>query len=162
MVINMTNKVPDNRGKKYVRKAVDPRQAIFRSYYINPQSHTFMNVLQSGIKAGYTEHYSSSLGSKNVGWFDEMMQDATVNRARMLKKAESALDAAMSYDDDDARMAALKVKAASFVAERVGKDVYSSRQELTDKGGRRLFTNDTKSTADVALELMFIGVAPSE
>ena len=37
-----------------------------------------------------------------------------------------------------------------------------TRKELTDKGGRKLFTNTTKSDEDVALEHMFIGVAPAE
>ena len=56
----------------------------------------------------------------------------------------------------------LQADTDKYVSERLGKDHYSSRQELTDKGGRKLFTNDTKDTSDVALEQMFVGIAPED
>lgn len=146
---------PDNRGKTYNRTAVDPRVAVFKAHYTNPSSDTFMNILQSALRAGYSQQYSENIGNQAPKWFVEMMQDADVQRARMLKAAENALEKAVNYDDKDTNRANLKLKAASFVAERLGKDKYSARQELTGAEGRRLFTNDTRAAANLPLEKLF-------
>jgi hypothetical protein len=150
--------VPDNVGKKYERRAMDPRVAVFKAHYTNPNSDTFMNVLQSALRAGYAQQYAESLGCKKVKWFEDLMEDATVRRARMLIGAERSLERAVNYDDTNKDYAALRLKAASFVAERVGKDVYSARQELTDKGGRRLFQKETRESSNIPLTSLFKGV----
>jgi hypothetical protein len=155
-------KTPNNNGKKYTRTAEDPRVAVFKAHYTNPNSDTFMNVLQSALRAGYSQEYSESLGSKGVKWFTDLMEDATVRRARMLIGAERSLERAINYDDTNKDYAALKLKAASFVAERVGKDVYSARTELTDKGGRRLFAGENRTNAKIPLTALFAGVKEQE
>lgn len=154
------NTPPDNNGKKYKRKALDPRTQVFKAHYCNPSSDTFMNVLQSALRAGYSQEYSESLGHNNPQWYAEMMQDADIQRARMLKAAENALEKAVNYDDSDKDKAKLKLTASTFVAERLGKDKYSSRQEMTGADGRRLFLNETRDTAKMPLATLFKGVAP--
>ncbi len=154
---------PDNTGKTYNRRALDPRVAVFKAHYTNPTSDTFMNVLQSALRAGYSQEYSESLGYNNPKWFDELMQDADVQRARILKAAENALEKAVNYDDNDKDRAKMKLQAASFVAERLGRDRYSTRTELTGADGRRLFQTEKRDAAKMPLSTLFAGVqAPPE
>ncbi len=150
---------PNNRGKTYNRTAQDPRVVVFKAHYTNPNSDTFMNVLQSALRAGYSQHYAESLGSKGTKWFNELMDDADVRRAKMLRAAERALDNAVNYDDSNKEYATLKLKAASFVAERVGKTVYSARTEITGADGRRLFSNEQRASAKTPLVALFKGVS---
>lgn len=152
------NATPLNIGKTYKRVALDPRTQVFKAHYCNPNSDTFMNVLQSALRAGYSQEYSESLGYNNPKWFEEMMQDSDVQRARMLKASENALERAIHYDDENKDYASLKLKAASFVAERLGKDKYSSRTELTDKGGRRLFRGEDREARKIELGSLFKGI----
>lgn len=152
------NPTPNNTGKKYTRTAQDPRVAVFKAHYCNPNSDTFMNVLQSALRAGYSQEYSESLGFNKPQWYVDLMADSNVQRARMLKAAENSLETAVNYDDSDKERAALKLKASTFVAERLGKDLYSARQELTDKGGRRLFRSEMRQDANIALHSLFKGV----
>jgi hypothetical protein len=154
------NTPPDNKGQTYKKTNVlNLRAQVFKAHYTNPNSDTFMNVLQSALRAGYSQEYSESLGHNNPKWYAEMMQDADVQRARMLKASENALEKAVNYDDNDKDKAVLKLKAASFIAERLGKDKYSMRQEVTGADGRRLFTNETRDGAKMPLATLFKGVS---
>ena len=149
-------RTPNNTGKTYNKKRVnDLRPQVFKAHYTNPNSDTFMNVLQSALRAGYSQEYSESLGYQNPKWFSELMEDSAVRRARMLRSAEGALEKAVNYDDSDSSRAALKLKAASFVTERLGKDVYSARQEVTGADGRRLFDSSKRERATVPLAKLF-------
>ena len=103
------NTPPDNTGKTYNRKAIDPRVAVFKAHYTNPSSDTFMNVLQSALRAGYSQQYSENIGNQNPKWFEELMQDSDVRRARMLLASEKALEKAVNYDDDNKDYATLKL-----------------------------------------------------
>ena len=150
---------PDNNGKTYNKRAIDPRSTIFKQYYIDPQSPTFMNVLQSALRAGYSQEYSESLGYQNPKWFDELMTDKDVERAKMLNEAEKGLYEAVTYDSDDKERAKMKLQASVYVTERLGKTLYSSRQEVTGADGRRLFSSETRASASVPVANLFKGVA---
>jgi hypothetical protein len=157
------NTPPNNTGKEYKKTAAgDMRPAIFKAHYINPSSDTFMNVLQSALRAGYSQEYSESLGYQNPKWFAELLEDNDVRRAKMLRAAESALDRAIAYDDEDSSKASLKLKAATFVTERLGKEHYSTRQEVTGADGRRLFDNETREESAVDLQNLFAGVKDAD
>jgi hypothetical protein len=153
---------PDNTGKTYTRKAQDPRVVLFKQYYIDPKSHTFMNVLQSALRAGYSQEYSESLGYQSPKWFSEMMVDQDVTRAKMLFDAEKSLYTAVKYKDGDKDRENMRLKASIYVTERIGKELYASRTELTDKGGRRLFRNEDRDTHKIALGSLFKGVQSTE
>lgn len=68
---------------------VDPRQALFFSYYFNPKSETFSNALQSALQAGYSEGYAKNLMDTMPAWLGEKMVE--LNRAKMLQTAENNL-----------------------------------------------------------------------
>jgi hypothetical protein len=153
----------------------DPRQELFISYYFNPKSPTFSNALQSGLKAGYTQEYSESITAQGTAWFAEALSDQ-----KRLATAERVLDEMMempvkrikstrqsSEDDEDEESidvvitdpALVKIKqdTAKFVAERMGKHKYSTRNELTGAGGGALIpTEASRDAAKKALEA-FLG-----
>lgn len=98
---------------------LDPRQALFLEYYLNPQSKTFSNIYQSAMKAGYTENYASNLNSK-VSWVVENSREVT--KDELVVKAKKVLN--KSLDSQDERLAQ---DTAKFVAKT---DIeFSEKQE---------------------------------
>jgi len=153
---------PDNKGKTYKTHKLNPRAAMFKQFYIDPSSHTFWNIRGSAIRAGYSEEYAENISNTKPKWWIELQESAEFNRAEMLSLAENNIKKTLKDVPDTDTKVKQQHDASKFVAERVGKDHYSTRKELTDKGGRKLFTNQSKDTSDTALEEMFIGVAPIE
>lgn len=148
----------------------DPRQELFLSYYFNPKSATFSNAVQSAIKAGYTEEYANSITRTDNEWFAEAVRDN--NR---LQKAEKVLDEMLEMpvqtielprgndrDEDEepesylvTNPALVKIKqdTAKFIAERMGKHKYSTRNEVTGANGAALIpTEADREAANKALE----------
>lgn len=154
---------PDNKGRKYKIRTPDPREILFKQFYIDPRSYTYMNILQSAIRAGYSKYYASNISHNRPRWWRELMKDAEVRRAKMLDKAEQHFDEVLDTptSTEDRERLKLKQKTAEFISERVGKDVYSTRQELTGKDGKRLFKRESQEELTAELENLFIGVAPS-
>ena len=151
---------------------LDPRQKVCWEYYVNPKSETFNNGLQSAIKAGYSESHANTITTEQ--WFRDR-----VRRLNMLSKAENVLEEMLDMPmriiewegrgedteqvvNTEPALVKIKQDTAKFIAERVGKDIYSNRTELTGKEGRELipdektrekskeaidsFLNDTKDT----------------
>lgn len=134
-----------NGANQYV---LDPRQKLCWDLYVNPNSETFGNGLQSAIKAGYSESHAATITTED--WFQER-----VRRINMLSKAEKVLDEMLEmpvevtewqgYGEEKEQVvvtspALVKVKqdTAKFIAERVGKEHYSNRTEMTGKDGEQL------------------------
>ena len=126
---------------------LDPRQKLCWEYYISPKSETFGNAYQSAVKATYEESYSRTI--TDTTWFCDK-----VRRLNMLEKAEKVLDDtlemevtnSMKIGEDvvirtDPALMKIKQDTAKFIAERVGKEIYSSRSELTGKDGKEIATN---------------------
>lgn len=152
---------------KHTRKTpedniLSPQQQMAWSNYVDPKSKTFSNAYQSAKKAGYSEEYSSNI----------MIEKWWKNKLRilnMLDKAEQNLSDFLEMDTktkkliqnelvemDDSEKMRIKADITKFVAERVGKARYSTRQELTAANGEPLILpsviiekNDTNpSTGD--------------
>lgn len=116
-------------------KILTPQQEAFLSYYTNPKSETFSNALQSALKAGYSQEYSESITSKNLGWLTENVGDM-----KMLNKAEKVLNKTLEYEPVneegkiDTSLLAIQNKTAQFVAERLNKGKYSTKgDDAADK-----------------------------
>ena len=138
----------------------DPRVDIFKQFYLRPDSYTFMNIRQSALRAGYTDQYANNLSTNNGPlWFVEMLESADHQRARMLKAAEDNLLNTVTGEAKDTTEQKLKHDATKFVSERLGKEHYSTRQEITDKDGRRLFQSNAKESTDIAISDLFAGIA---
>ena len=148
--------MPDNRGKKYKRTVYDPRVDMFKQFYLRPDSYTFMNIRQSALRAGYSEQYARNISVQTPQWWQDLLASAEYNRANMLAKAEDNLyDVVREEDNGDYNTRKLKTDVSKFVTERLGKDIYSTRQEVTGADGRRLFDNTKRERATVPLHKLF-------
>lgn len=130
---------------------LDPRQNLCWGFYINPKSETFGNGTQSAIKAGYEPDYADQITT--VAWFKGKLR-----RLNMLEKGEKVLDEMLempvkilkfegSGEDrvevvvTEPALVKIKQDTAKFITERLGKDDgYSSRSEVTGKGGESIMT----------------------
>jgi hypothetical protein len=65
----------------------DPRQSLFLVNYLDPQSETFSNALQSALKAGFSQQYAESIMSLMPEWLSEKLGDS-----RRIQQAERHLD----------------------------------------------------------------------
>lgn len=132
----MTNPKGANQYK------IDPRQASFVAYYLDPKSETYSNCLQSALKAGYEQEYAENLLNIMPKWLSESM-DISGDMKR-LRKAEKNLTEVQNieiYNEEgklDANLIDKRTKVDMFIAERLNKEKYSTRQELSGKGGKDL------------------------
>lgn len=116
-----------------------PQQEVFLAEYTNPKSDNFGNAVQSALKAGYTENYANNITGLMPEWLFENIGDM-----KRLRKAEKNLDEVQNleiYDENgkpDAQLIDKRTKVDMFIAERLNKDKYSTRQEQTGKGGKDL------------------------
>lgn len=126
----------------------DPRQSLFLSYYLNPDSKTFSNAYQSALKAGYEEEYAKVIttDSKGLEWLSESVKDNY-----LIAKAEQNLKEFLEMDEHnlvkvgeewreqvDVQLLKIKQDTTKFVSERLNKAKYSTRNELTGKDGKDL------------------------
>lgn len=115
-----------------VMEALDPRQTLFLTYYLDPKSDTFSNAYQSAVKAGYSEEYSLNITALMPDWLSESIG----RRKRMLAKAEERLEHHLESEDEK-----ISLDASKFVAKTLGKNEgYSERTELTGRDGKDLPT----------------------
>lgn len=159
---------PDNTGKTYERrKPEDARVTAFKQAYLDVHNTvTFCNIRQSALKAGFSEHYANNISGRPnpPKWWVEFRDSNEFLRAEMLRMSEQHFYNVLQTSDstEDIERFKLKQRTAEFVSERVGKEIYSTRQELTGADGRRLFTNDTRERAKMPLATLFKGVAPEK
>lgn len=122
------------------------RQATFLKNYFDPNSDTFGNATQSGIKAGYSEEYSRNIMSLLPDWLSE-----NIDNGLILQKAEKSLNEFLDLEPSvnkiigdkivkvyDPQIGKLKQDTAKFVAERLGKKKWSSRTEHTGEEGKEI------------------------
>lgn len=143
----MTKKTNPNGANQF---HLDPRQKLCWDLYINPESETFGNALQSAIKAGYEEETAKRITT--VTWFLEK-----IRRLNLLGKAEKVLEECLEMPTqvlewegrgEDAEQvvttspALVKVKqdTAKFIASTQGKnDGYSTKSEVdVTSGGEKI------------------------
>lgn len=153
--------LPINTGKTYKTRKENPRVGIFKLFYLDPSSDTFWNIRGSAIRAGYKEDYAENISNSRPKWWIELQESAEYNRASMLSLAENNLKKTMMKENPTETQEKLKHDASKFVAERVGKQFYSTRQEVTGADGRRLFLNETRDSAKMPLATLFKGVSPT-
>lgn len=107
---------------------VDPRQALFLQYYLDPKSKTFSNALQSALKAGYAQEYAERITAQMPTWLAEKLRDEY-----LISKAEENLREFLENGSEKT-----KADITKFVLSRLAKAKYAERQELTGKDGERI------------------------
>lgn len=134
----------------------DPRQSKFLEYYLDTKSDTFSNALQSALKAGYSQEYSENITTQMPEWLLE-----NLGNMKRLRKAEKNLsevqDLSILNEDGkpDPQLIDKRTKVDIFIAETVGKSIYSKRKEFTGAGGERLYDPEQKAKMDKLLEEAF-------
>lgn len=109
-------------------KILTPQQEEFLYYYTNPKSETFGNARASAIRAKYKESYADNITDFMPDWLLENM--GSMNR---LKKAEKNLDEVQELEIKDSEGKIIpealreRTKVDIFMAERIGKNLYSSK-----------------------------------
>ena len=106
------------------KEQLDPRQAKFLELYLDPQSETFGNAYQSGIKAGYSKEYSENIMSLLPDWLSENIEGAELV-AQALKNLKEFLKG------KDRKIRADMTK---FTLERLNKKKFSSKTEIEHSG----------------------------
>lgn len=107
----------------------DPRQSLFLQYYLDRDSETFSNGLQSALKAGYELEYAKVIIANMPDWLSEKLNDEeTAQQAeRNLKK----------FLNDDGNPS-IQADMTKFTLKGLRKEKFSERQELTGKDGKDL------------------------
>jgi hypothetical protein len=122
-----------------LNRILTPQQELFLERYTNPKSPTFGNAMQSALTAGYAQEYAENITHLMPEWLSENLGDM-----RRLKKAEKNLTEVQNIEvineegKPDAQLIEKRTKVDMFLAERLDKTKYSTRQELTGKNGGEL------------------------
>lgn len=160
---------PNNTGKTYKKgKVNDPRVLAFKAAYLDIHNPvTFCNIRQSALLAGFSETYALNLSrpsGREAKWWTEFKQEGDFLRAELLRKSEEHFYNVMQTPDNtpDKERYKLKQRTAEFVSERVGKEIYSTRQEVTGADGRHLFGLKERESKQVPLKSLFKGVKATD
>lgn len=133
-------------------KILNPQQESFLSYYTNPKSDTFGNAYQSAKKAGYAEEYSQNITNAMPEWLSENIED--MHRLRRAERNLNEVQELPIVDEEgrvDIQLLDKRSKVDMFVLERLNKQKYSTRQELTGENGKDLVSNETQEAVNKAL-----------
>lgn len=122
------NRTNPNGANQY---QLDPRQKLCWEYYADPKSETFGNAYRSALKAGYQD--ATALRITDEEWFTDKYKSLN-----MLDKAEKNLNEFLEIEDKKGERFRVKADITKFVAERVGKAKYSTRNEMTGAEGKDL------------------------
>ena len=120
-------------------KLLTPQQEKFLANYTNPKSEFFGNAKQSALDAGYEETYADNITTLMPDWLFENIGDM-----KRLRKAEKNLDEVQNLDifnekgKPDVQLIDKRTKVDMFLAERLNKNKYSARSEVTGKDGKDL------------------------
>lgn len=129
----------------------DPRQHLFLENYLNTSSPTFSNALQSALKAGYKQEYAENILNIMPTWLSETL-DSLVDKCflkdiddELQKIAKMETISHVKVGDEvvvkqDPQLLKIKQDTLKFLAERLNKAKYSTRQEITGKDGKDLPT----------------------
>lgn len=122
----MARRSPNPEGAN--QWVVDPRQEMFLSSYLNPQSETWGNALQSALKAGYTQQTAESIICRAPKWLVESLGDNI-----LLQKASRNLGIALEggLDDQEKGGRPLQMRATEFVLKGLQKNKWGDKIDPT-------------------------------
>lgn len=104
----------------------DPRQIDFLKFFLDKESKTFANALQSGLKAGYSQEYSENLLHLLPKWLSESIADEDI-----INIAEDNLREFLLEKEGDQR---IKADMTKFALKGLAKQKYSERIEQQQSG----------------------------
>lgn len=117
-------------------KRLNPQQETFLAGYVDPESPTFGNALQSALNAGYAQEYAENILHLFPDWLSEKLGDTELlNKAERVLHKTLDLEAVNEEGNVDSSLLRVQVDVAKFSAERLNKAKYSTRTEHTGKDG---------------------------
>lgn len=126
------------------RDTITVPQGTFIKAFLDPQSPTLLDPQKSAEVANHNSPTAYSLAQLKTKWFKEFAEESP-----LLKKAEQNIAEILDLSVTDFEHAQTVAKVSMFVAERLGKQRYSTRQELTAEDGKALIPKE-----EVELRLM--------
>lgn len=111
-----------------MERILNPNQEKFITFYLDPESDTFGNAVQSGLKAGYEEEYARNILSLMPKWLKENLEDAG-----LVSKALSNLSTFIDSEADDPTDKKLKWDATKFTLDRLSKK-FRDKKDITSDG----------------------------
>lgn len=149
---------PTRKSTREKSRMPDARVALFRAFYTDPKSEGFANCRRSAIMAGYSEEYADTITYQMPKWLEELLEDDAMMRADMLKRAQKNINSVLKENPETIEDKKIWFRASEYVSGTLGKDFYSTRQEVTGADGKRLFTNQERTTAELPVANLFKGV----
>ena len=114
--------------------------------YNNPESPTFGNALQSALSAGFTESYARNICGQKPKWFIE-----NTRHGELMDLAEEKLKHYLTIKTEEPQVMKIQQDTAKFVAANLGKERYSTRQEVRSDT-RKEFSPHTKLVVEKILD----------
>ena len=108
-------------------KVLKPKQKLFIEAYLTPQSHTFNNALQSGLKAGFTQEYSENITHLKPKWLDTTLSE-TLGDQYLTNQALSNLNQFLTSERDDER--GIKWQATQMVLKGLQSSRWSEKKDI--------------------------------
>lgn len=106
-----------------------PQQELFLKSFLDPQSETFGNYMQSALKASYSKEYAECISYQMPKWLDNALEDSTLVR--------KALDNLSEFLGDE-KNPNIRADMTKFTLSRLNKSKFSDRVEHTGKDGKEL------------------------
>ena len=120
-------------------RLLTPQQELFLAEYVNPKSPNFGNAMQSALKAGYSKEYAENITHLMPDWLSENIGDMKrLRRAEKNLSEVQEIDIINEHGKPDAQLIEKRTKVDMFVAERLNKSKYSTRNELSGIDGQPL------------------------
>lgn len=143
----MITGVPYVPPKENKPAPLDPQREAFLAAYNDPESQTFGNCYKSALQAGYSESYSRTLSSQTPKWFTENSR-----HGELMELAEERLKHYLNIEAEDPQTMKIQQDTAKFVASSLGKERYSTRNEVRAQGERKAINPTTKLIVEKVLD----------
>lgn len=125
------------------KRILNPQQEKFLQLYLDPKSETWGNLRQSALSVGFSAEYADNIGSLLPKWLQEGMNDNAL--------VQKALDNLSDFIGNK-KLPTYRWDATKFVLSTLGKNKFSTRQEVTGKDGAPLVSDpETKRRTDEAI-----------
>lgn len=131
-----------------IDRILSPQQELFLASYTDPNSPTFSNAYQSAKKAGYADTYAENILNILPEWLLSSIEDMAV-----LRKAEKNLQKALDIDVKDEKLGGRAIDVSKWLAERLSKNKYGNRIDITSGNKPIQNTKPIKEMSDEEINI---------
>ena len=123
------------------------QQQQFVANYNNPESPTFGNAYKTALSVGMSESYARTITVENPRWFQD-----NCRHGELMELAEERLKHYLTFKPENPTEMKVQQDTAKFVASSLGKEHYSTRQEIKGDSSKRTFNPETKLIVEKILD----------